>query len=245
MRYAIISDIHSNLEALEVVVEDITKTGVEKIICCGDIVGYGPNPKECISLLKTLNNIDLILGNHDAALISKIELKDFNYYAKKAIEINKTLTSEDEIKYLASLNETYCRDDIFCVHGSPRDPINEYLTTIKRLRDNVAIIKEKVCFCGHTHLPFVYAYTSLGTDYVENIYDGKEIKLLDDRKYIINIGSVGQPRDDDNRSCFVYYDSEDKKIIFKRLSYDIVAVQEKMKKLNFPEFLIARLSLGR
>jgi len=240
-----IADIHSNIEALKVVIKQIQGSGVDRTICLGDIVGYGPNPKECIELIKTLPDVEVILGNHDAAVINKTEIKDFNEYAKQAIEINKGLLTEEDKEYLTTLKEKHTETDILFVHGSPRDPLNEYLLTMKKLQENIELFNEKICFGGHTHLPLVYSRSGSGEDHIENPEDNQEFKLLEDRKYIINVGSVGQPRDGDNRACFVYYDTSENKITYCRLKYDIESVQKKMKNLQLPKFLINRLSEGK
>ena len=245
MKYAIISDIHSNKEALQSVLDDISKNRVDKIICLGDIVGYGPNPKECIELLKSLPNVEVILGNHDAAIIEKTNIADFNDNAKEAIKINKTLITETELEYISSLKMSYAENGVLFVHGSPRDPINEYLMTMKKLQENMELFSEKICFVGHTHLPLVYVKTDLGTDYIENIEGNQEISIMADRRYIINTGSVGQPRDGDTRACFLYYDTSENKVTYCRLKYDIESVQKKMKDLQLPEFLINRLTEGK
>ncbi|PIV53636.1 MAG: metallophosphoesterase [Elusimicrobia bacterium CG_4_10_14_0_8_um_filter_37_32] len=245
MKYAIISDVHSNLEALQIVLEHIRNTGVDKVICLGDIVGYGPNPKECVDLVKAISNVEVVLGNHDAAIIDKTNIHSFNDYAKEAIRINKTLITNTELEYISSLKTINVESGLLFVHGSPRDHINEYLTTLNKLQENTEFFNEQICFVGHTHLPLIYAKLNSGEYYVDNPENNQEFKLLDDRKYIINTGSVGQPRDHDSRCCFLYYDTEEKKITYCRLQYNIESVQKKMSDLQLPEFLITRLSYGK
>jgi len=244
MKYAIISDIHSNLEALELVLKDIARNGVDKIICCGDVVGYGPNPKECIETLKSIPNIEILMGNHDAAIVGKINIDDFNDDARQAIQINRMLITEKEIAEISLWKTTYRENGILFVHGSPRDPLKEYLLTMGKLRQNMDLFAEKICFVGHTHVPLVYVKTNPGSDFVEDGENGKELKIKDEERYIINPGSVGQPRDEDARASFVYFDSGRNTIRFRRLFYDIKSVQKKMKHLNISEFLINRLSYG-
>ena len=245
MKYAIISDIHSNLEALQTTLEHIKNEKVDKVVCLGDIVGYGPNPKECINLIKSIAGAEVLLGNHDAGIINKTDINEFNEYAKQAIEINKGLLSEEEEKYLSTLKEKHSETGILFVHGSPRDSLNEYLSTMKKLQENMDLFSERICFVGHTHLPLVYVKTDLGTDYVENVENNQEIDILDDRRYIVNAGSVGQPRDEDNRVCFLYYDTDEKKITYQRLKYDIESVKKRMKSIGLPGYLINRLNVGK
>ena len=206
MKYAIISDIHSNLEALQVVIADIKKENVDKVICCGDIVGYGPNPKECVELISDIKNVEVIMGNHDAAIADKIDTSDFNENAKKAIEINRSMLTDGEIVYLSTLKYE-CREEGFLfVHGSPRDTVMEYLSTLTKLRENIAVMRERRCVVGHTHIPMIYSMDEEGKEEILDIEKENEFILKDGNKYIINAGSVGQPRDEDNRSCFIYLD---------------------------------------
>lgn len=247
MKYAIISDIHSNLEALQVVLEHIKKNRIDKVICCGDVVGYGPNPNECLGLLLKTPNISVVVGNHDEAVCGgeRTNIEKFNDYAKKAVQINKGIISPENSNYLKTLPLTYAEDNLLFLHGSPRNPVNEYLVNFLSLHDNIKLFSEKICFVGHSHNPLIYSQTTEGEEQTNTIEGEKEIVLEDNRRYFINVGSVGQPRDEDNRSCFVYYDSNLMKISFIRLKYDIEKVQKKMKNLNIPEFLINRLLYGK
>jgi len=245
MRYAVISDIHSNLEALQVVIDDIKKENVDKVICCGDIIGYGPNPKECIELISSMKNAEIIMGNHDAAVADKIDTSDFNENAKKAIEINRSLLVDRELAYLSALKYEHREAGILFVHGSPRDPVMEYLSTLTKLRENIAVMKERICVVGHTHVPMVFSMDEAGKEEILDIEKENTFVLKDENRYIINAGSVGQPRDSDNRSCFIYLDTDKKTVSFRRLKYDIEKVQEKMKEVDLPEFLISRLYYGK
>jgi len=245
MMYAIISDIHSNLGALHVVLEDIKKEKVDKVICCGDIVGYGPNPQECIETLKNIQGVEITMGNHDAAVAEKIDITDFNDYAITAVEINKGLLADEDIRYLSMLQYQYEEQSILFVHGSPNVPVMEYMTTLKILRENIGRMKSPICVAGHTHLPMVYSLSSDGKEEIFDIQGEEVIPLKEDVEYIINVGSVGQPRDGDNRSCFIYLDTDEKYVRFRRLKYDIEKVQMKMKKVKLPEYLITRLAYGK
>jgi len=245
MRYAVISDVHSNLEALQVVIDDFKKENVDKVICCGDIIGYGPNPKECIELISGMKNAEVIMGNHDAAVADKIGTSDFNENAKKAIEINKSLLADGEFAYLSSLKYEHREGGFLFVHGSPREPVMEYLNTPAKLRENAAVMKERICFVGHTHVPMVFSMAGAGKEELFALEKENTFVLKDENKYIVNAGSVGQPRDGDNRSCFLYLDTEEKKVTFRRLKYNIEKVREKMKKVNLPEHLANRLYYGK
>lgn len=242
MRYAVMSDIHSNLEALNSVLEFLQTNPVDKIISCGDIVGYGPNPKQCINTLRTLNNFTSVIGNHDAAIIDKIDISNFNNEAKASVKINKSMLSKDELEYLDSLKTTISENNSLFVHGSPRDPINEYLFLFEKFNEVMSFFKEKVCFVGHTHQPIVFELDSKGN---ANFYQNVDvIELENNKRYIINVGSVGQPRDNNPQVCVVFFDTKHLTVSFKRLPYDIEKTQEKMSELNMPEKLIQRLSFG-
>ncbi|HPD18347.1 MAG: metallophosphoesterase family protein [Candidatus Goldbacteria bacterium] len=242
MRYAIISDIHSNLEALNSVLEFLQLNSVDKIICCGDIVGYGPDPKQCINKLRLLNNFSSVMGNHDAVIINKTDISNFNNEAKEAAKINKSMISKDEMDYINSLKTTLSENDALFVHGSPRDPINEYLFLLEKFNKVMSFFTEKICFVGHTHHPIVFE--SDGKD-DNNFFQNIDVfKLKDNKRYIINVGSVGQPRDNNPQACVVFFDTKYLTVSFKRLSYDIEKTQIKMSKLNMPDKLIQRLSFG-
>ncbi len=242
MRYAVISDIHSNLEALDATLIFLQSNPVDRIISCGDIVGYGPNPVQCINKLRSLNNFTSVIGNHDAAVLDKIDITGFNNEAKEAIRINKNMLSKNELDYLNSLKTTISENNTFFVHGSPRDPINEYLFLSEKFNQMMPLFKEKVCFVGHTHQPIVFEYSSKGNC---NFYQDVDIiELENDKRYIINVGSIGQPRDNNPQACIVFFDTKHLTVSFRRLPYDIEKTQEKMAELNFPEKLIQRLSFG-
>lgn len=243
MRYAIISDIHSNLEALESVLIYLQSNPVDKIISCGDIIGYGPNPVQCINKLKMLNNFISVIGNHDAAVLGKTDISNFNNDAKEAIKINKNMLSKNELDYLNSLKTSLSIDNTLFVHGSPRDPINEYLFLFEKFIQMMSFFKEKICFIGHTHHPIIFEYDINNNNGC--FYQSIDIFELDNSKrYIINVGSVGQPRDNNPNSCVVFFDSKYMTISFKRLPYNIEKTQKKMAELNLPEKLIQRLSFG-
>jgi len=246
MKYAIISDIHSNYSALCCVLDEIKKENVEKIFCCGDIVGYCGEPNECVERVKK-ENIVSVLGNHDAVMIDKAELDWFNEDAKEALIVNKQLLTQENIKYFESLKDKEIIDQIIFLHGSLQDPVFEYLDNLYLLRGNIRMLKDtNICFCGHTHRPFVYVYDTLKNK--ENFwipsYNDFIFEIKETQKCIVNAGSVGQPRDGDNRACFVIYDTDNLTIEFKRVEYNIFLTQQKMKALNLSDFLIKRLEFG-
>jgi len=245
MKYAVISDIHSNYEALFSVFEDIKIEKVDKIYCCGDIVGYGPQPNECIELIKSFNVVSII-GNHDVAVLGKADLSWFNENARNAVIINQQISTQQNLLFLEKLPQKIEETNLLFVHGSPRDYIYEYLFTIQLLRINIKLFKQQICFCGHTHVPVVYSYNfSTGEeDIIIPTEDNSVVRIKDETKYIINVGSVGQPRDGNPKACYVIFDTDKKTIEYKRIEYNISSVQKKMRILNIPEFLITRLEFG-
>ncbi|MCS7150851.1 MAG: metallophosphatase family protein [Endomicrobia bacterium] len=244
MKIAVISDIHSNYEAFISILDEIKKLKVDKIYCCGDLVGYGPDPNECVELIRK-NNIVSVVGNHDAAVFGKADLNWFREEAKEALLINKELITPENISFIKSLEENIVINDVLIVHGSPLDNIFEYLFSINALHRNIRCMKERVCFCGHTHQPLVYfEKISLSTGEIVIPTEKKQIVIDDRYKYIINVGSVGQPRDGDNRACFAIVDLDNKTVTFHRVAYNISAVQQRMRSLYLPEFLIKRLEFG-
>jgi predicted phosphodiesterase len=246
LRYAVISDIHSNLEALNAVLAYFKGNPVDSIVCCGDITGFGPEPHECIEKVRSLPNFRCVAGNHDAALSGRIKPDDFNEDALAALEINRRLLSPDDVGYLSGLPESISENDTLFVHGSPRKKITEYLFLMEKFKNNISAFNESACFIGHTHHPLIYQFSLInGNDSFMNIDEDAEMyTLTEGKKYIINAGSVGQPRDGKPSACIVFYDSKVRTVNFKRISYDVAGVQAKMKKLNMPPTLITRLSSG-
>jgi predicted phosphodiesterase len=245
MKYAIISDIHSNYEAFYCVLEDIKNEKVDKIYCCGDIVGYGPSPNECIELIREYSIVSVV-GNHDVAVLGKTELSWFNETAREAIKINQSLLNKQNLDFLNFLPQKIEEDKFLIVHGSPRDYIYEYLLTVQSLRINIKLFNQQICFCGHTHIPVVYSFNFSNGEENILIPEGDEylVEINNDTKYIVNVGSIGQPRDGNPKSCYVIFDIDNNIIKYKRLEYNISLVQEKMKLLNIPHFLITRLEFG-
>ena len=211
MRRALISDIHGNLEALQVVLEDIKAQGISEIYCLGDIIGYGPNPRECIDLVMTHCKMT-ILGNHDQGAM--FDPNGFNIGAERAIfwtreqleNPSDRANNEKRWDFLATLQRTYRNDSFLFVHGSPRNPLSEYIFPDDiynhRKMERLFQLVERYCFQGHTHVPGVFTegYQFYAPDEIDNEY------TLGEGKVMINVGSVGQPRDGDPRACYVILD---------------------------------------
>lgn len=242
MKAAIISDIHSNLEALQAVLKDIKKRRIKSIFCLGDLVGYGANPEECIALVVKETDA-LIAGNHDWAAIDKTEIATFNPVAAEAIVWTQKRLSEGSKKILAGLPLTHRVDNLLLVHGSPAKPEQwQYLFALEDFRLQFGFFSEQVCFIGHSHIPSgVFQDINSYTDFQRE----NPFPLLKKRKYIVNVGSVGQPRDLDPRACYAIYDGNNDALEIVRVEYNIPLAEQKIIKAGLPEVLAERLSLGK
>lgn len=237
---AVISDIHSNLAALQAVLEDIRSREIERIICLGDLVGYGPQPRECVALIKGLGLT--IMGNHDEAIFHSHKTEAFNLRAEMAIEWTRDELSregtQDEIaqrfEFLRTLPVTEERTmegtPLLFVHGSPRKPLREYIfprdvQNKEKMREIFSLIRG-LCFVGHSHVPGIYT-ESLTYTHPSELELLKIYHFEDKQRSIINVGSVGQPRDNDPRACYVTLTDEGDAVVFRRVRYDV----EKTRKL--------------
>lgn len=243
MRYAILADIHSNLAAFEAVLSDADKRGgFDKIWCLGDVVGYGPDPHECIERLRQFKPI-CIAGNHDWAAIGKMDTSEFNPVAAVAAHWTaQQLTPEDK-EYLLDLPLTLHENGFTLAHGSPREPIWEYLLSTEAAQDNFAYFETAYCLVGHSHVPLIFELAAEKAVYRE-FEEGTDL-MLKGRRMIINPGGVGQPRDGDPRASYALYDAEAQTVQHYRVEYDIQATQKKMAERELPTPLIWRLSVGR
>jgi len=243
MRYAIIADIHANLAAFTTVLEDIERRGgAEEIWCLGDVVGYGPDPHQCIELLRQCNHV-CVAGNHDWAAIGKMDTSYFNPYAAAACHWTAQQLSRDDIQYLESLPQVIEKGDFTIVHGSPREPIWEYLLSTSNAKENFAYFQSKFCLIGHSHVPLVFRHNETGACSLSQFSPSTGLVLAENR-LIINPGGVGQPRDGDPRASYAIYDTETKLIRLHRVPYDIGSTQARMIEYGLPMPLVARLNYG-
>lgn len=248
MKRAIISDIHSNLEAFEAVLEDIASQNITEIYCLGDLVGYGPNPIECIDIMRKKATVCL-LGNHDQATL--FDPEGFNNSAERAIfwtreqlENPRLLDANERWDFLNELPRLYREDDFLFVHGSPRNPLNEYVFQDdiynERKMERIFAVVPKYSFQGHTHVPGVF--TEDHDFFLPDEIDGRY--TLGDRKAMINVGSVGQPRDRDPRACYVVL--EDMTVTFRRVEYPFEKTIEKISPIaDLDNYLGQRLREGK
>lgn len=244
MRYALLSDIHGNLAAFEAVLADIETKEIAEIWCLGDIVGYGPDPVECISLLRKQPHV-CIAGNHDWAAAGLVDTSEFNDTAAAAVRWTSQQLGKAEIDYLRSLPLRLKLDDFTLVHGSPRNPIWEYMVSVASAQENLTHFETKYCLVGHSHIPLIFQCDQNDcrlARFPENMpLDPSETA---EYRLIINPGGVGQPRDGDARASYAIYDSQENVIYHYRVEYDIKATQQKMLQLGLPETLALRLNYG-
>jgi predicted phosphodiesterase len=241
MRTLIISDIHANLTALETVLKHAGE--VERAWCLGDVVGYGPNPNECIERIQNLPNVTCIFGNHDAAAIGQIDIRTFNPEARISIEWLQSQLTEESLAFLRGLPEKVNIDQATLAHGSPRQPVLEYLLDTQAATENFEHFETDYCFVGHTHLPVVFHLKT--NDYISRLsipVANKQTELK--VRTIINPGSVGQPRDRDPRAAYAIFDSNNNTWDYHRVEYDIPAIQKLMNAAGLPERHVVRLEGG-
>jgi predicted phosphodiesterase len=245
---AIISDIHANLEGMEAVLADISQQDISEILCLGDIIGYGPNPCECIDRVMATCKVCL-LGNHDQAAL--FDPEGFNasaeravFWTRKTLESGSGAATDKRWDFLGELPRVHREPEFLFVHGSARNPLNEYVFPEdiynQRKMERIFSLVEKYCFQGHTHIPGVFTedLNFLAPEEIDFKYE------LGDRKVLINVGSVGQPRNGDNRASYVVLDG--KTVYFKRVDYDFRKTQQKIYDIpDLDNFLGDRLADGR
>jgi diadenosine tetraphosphatase ApaH/serine/threonine PP2A family protein phosphatase len=244
MRIVILSDIHSNLVALDAVLAGCGDH--DAIWCLGDTIGYGPKPNECVERLSSRRAIALS-GNHDLACIGRVDLAIFNPIASFANRWNGQQLNAESRQWLDALPSRRVIDErTILAHGSPIDPIWEYLLTSSQARESFAAFTGQLCLVGHSHLPLAFTRHPDGSvEGPSRMSDGDVITLSDpQRRYIINPGSVGQPRNHDPRAAYAIFDTEHNTISFARQAYDIAATQQQMRAAGLPDILATRLNHG-
>jgi predicted phosphodiesterase len=240
MRTAVISDIHGNLEAFTEVLADIEPRRVDRILSLGDNVGYGPDPERVLGILRE-KGIPSIMGNHELGIVDRSFTGWFNPLARRSLEITRRLLLPSSIEFLEALKASLSTNGALFVHGCPPDSITSYLNEEPDdlLGDLFHDLDEKICFVGHTHVPAMVVFDGWKVRH-EPLFEG-EFELPEGYKCIVNVGSVGQPRDGDNRAKYVIWDDSRKSLDLRCISYDIERTVRKILELGFPRINADRL----
>jgi predicted phosphodiesterase len=239
MRYAILADIHANLEALQAVLEDTRQQNCTHYVCLGDVVGYGANPKECLDLIRGMN-MPVVKGNHDEYISVDDDPEGFNDAAAEAVTWTRAQLTPDDRKWLRELKYFRLVANFSIVHATLDAP-QRWGYVFEKLEAAASFTYQntQVCFFGHTHVPvaFVRDTTVRGGTY-------SKFRVEPGKKYFVNVGSIGQPRDRNPKAAYVIYDMAQQTIELRRLDYDIATAQKKIRAAGLPERLAARLALG-
>ena len=236
MAIAILSDIHANMEALSAALDSIAEREIDAIYCLGDIVGYGPNPNECVNLVRD-NCSHVLVGNHDYAAIGKTNVEYFNKYAKQAAYWTQEHLTAENNEYLSFLPFTHQTDVMIMVHASPTNPAHwYYVLNPYDAQIEMQAFSQPLCFIGHSHVPLVYSES--------DVFKTTKMKFEPEQKYIINVGSIGQPRDGNHQACYCIYNPDEHGIEYVRLEYDLQKTYSKIIKEGLPPFLAERLLKG-
>jgi len=242
VRIGVFSDVHGNLEALTKVLDALKKESVDRFICIGDLVGYGPDPNRCIEKVMEVSDA-VVAGNHDFAAVDRISTADFNDNAARAIEWTKANLSPDSARILRELPMVFEYGDVTAVHATPDAPAEwRYILSEKDVRKSLAASPTLICLVGHTHVPIIFVQDPEGGI---SLNQDDRIRFRSGEKYLINAGSVGQPRNGDSRAAYGVLDTEKGEFHFGFCEYPVEKVQKKMAEAGLPRWLIERLALGQ
>jgi diadenosine tetraphosphatase ApaH/serine/threonine PP2A family protein phosphatase len=246
LRVAVLSDIHSNRQALEAVLAAVEEAGVEEVWCLGDLVGYGADPDACTALVRERCDVCLA-GNHDLALLGAIEIKTFSETAATAVEWTRENVSAETLEFLGSLDPYGSREEVGLFHASPRDPIWEYVLSTDQAEASLDVQSERVGLIGHSHIAlFFVRAVGIRPSFAQGAQAGDETEIdLADGKWLLNPGSVGQPRDGDPRAAWLELDTEAWVGRYHRVSYDIEGAAAAILSAGLPSVLAERLEVGR
>lgn len=240
MRLAILSDLHGNLEALEAVLADVAGRRADRMVCLGDFVGYGASPNECIARVRPLI-AGAVIGNHDAAAIGKLRLTYFNVDAAEAARWTGAQLTPEHRDYLLALPYRMTEPGALLVHASPTEPDGwHYVLSESDAAEEMKSYTEPLCFIGHSHVAGSFEWSDGGVRYSRN----RELKLRSHHRYLINVGSVGQPRDGDPRAAYVIWDQGASRLEHHRVAYDVEAAGRRIVAAGLPRFLADRLQWG-
>jgi diadenosine tetraphosphatase ApaH/serine/threonine PP2A family protein phosphatase len=241
LRYAILGDIHGNLEALEAALKGLRSAGIDRYLQVGDVVGYGADPGPCIQAMRDIH-ATVVAGNHDWAVIGKLDTSYFNPYAREAVEWTRSILSEDDRQFLERLSLVERVDDeIELVHATLDQPeLFDYIQTYYDAHQSFEAMQGMVCFIGHSHVPVSFLRT-----HVIVHTDAENLSLAEVSKALINVGSVGQPRDDNPKTAYAIYDTTTREYTLMRVAYDAKHTADKIRKAGLPPILGERLLFGR
>lgn len=242
MRILVMSDIHANYTALEAVLKNAGD--VDETWCLGDLVGYGPDPNAVVEEVREIKNLTCLMGNHDVAVIGRMSLDAFNGEAKRSLMYHEQVLSASNIDFIKSLpSKAKVRGQATMAHGSPRDPVWEYILNAMTASLNFDYFDTPWCFVGHTHLPSVF-FRNDDQGRIAVSPTKHDTPILLEPKMIVNPGSVGQPRDRDPRAAYAIYDTEARTWTPKRVAYNIAEVQERIRSAGLPEKHAVRIAEG-
>ena len=242
MRILVISDIHANFTAFEAVLAHCDGEW-DFVWCLGDVVGYGPDPNECVDRLKDLPQLCLA-GNHDWAALNRLDVRTFNPDARRAVEWTQATLTDENTRWLEALPVTFVIGEFTLVHASPREPIWEYILEPSIAALNFPHFETPYCFVGHTHQPVIYTVSDESGDAASALPLYNEPRKLNGQRQIINPGSIGQPRDQNPDAAYGLLDMTTGVFEHRRIPYNIKAVQRRMLDFNMPDRLITRLEHG-
>jgi predicted phosphodiesterase len=242
MQYIVFSDIHGNVQALEKIIEEIETIRPDIVVSLGDVVGYGASPADCIDIVQDYAHLR-IGGNHDLAAVGLTESDDFNVMAKRAIAWTSNNLSSKHRHILENYDSLRRYGQCLFTHASPVSPLNwDYIYTVKQARTIFEKCTEKYIFIGHTHIPAIITYNESNGC---KVYPSSIVQVEIGTRYLINVGSVGQPRDGIAAAGFALFDAKKKRISIRRVPYDITSAQEKIRSAGLPESLALRLGTAR
>jgi diadenosine tetraphosphatase ApaH/serine/threonine PP2A family protein phosphatase len=240
---AVFGDIHGNLDALETCVAHMKEVGVEYYVCLGDVIGYGAQPNECLTMVRELTD-HIIAGNHEYAVCGKMGLEFFNAYAKEAIEWTRDQLSEDELEFIRRMPLVEQVNGYTIAHSTLHAPeAFGYIETLYSAHMSLSFLEDKVCFVGHSHVPITFVLDQEQRTLTYTV--DEEITLGASHKALVNVGSVGQPRDENPKASYATYDTESGEVKIHRLEYDVESAAQKIRDAGLPEVLSSRLVMGR
>jgi len=242
MKLALLSDIHANLEALTAVLAEAERQKVDEICSLGDVIGYGSNPAECLQLIDRTCKVRL-MGNHEFSVLGHLSTDSYTHAARVSTEWTQHAITDREAAIIGDFKMEHWIDNMLLVHASPYKPEEwHYILTPSEAADAFENFDGTMCFHGHSHIPVIF---SVVPGALKQRKSAHNFDPHEESRYLVNVGSVGQPRDNDPRACFLILDTDSRRVEYNRVEYDIKQTQAKMTEANLPKMLVARLAVGR